>query len=251
MSNSHSATPAKSIHCVLRENCREALYVPPLLWVQRHLDLLDCSFVQDDSLIPSTAPQRPGPASGPIVDDTPVVFDPRPTVAVTNDTQFWEQPLKAAWHLVNGIHSDNRAVALQTLLEYTSRPLTVQVSAWLSSLAVSDRANRACSVPSPSISGLAPSPILVAISLAARRILPSWRVKAHSVPLHLSSGTLSCARCIGNAMNFSGHRLRGTMFVCATSPYTATSRNDSVRLLRAKSCTTRTWSPCSLLWLNL
>lgn len=54
---------AKSINSILRENCRERLYVQPLHWVQRHLDLLDCTFVQDNSIVPSLlrSPALPSP----------------------------------------------------------------------------------------------------------------------------------------------------------------------------------------------
>lgn len=52
MGDRQPARYSKSISQVLRDKCREALYVPPTLWVQRRLDLLGCSFVLDPSVVP-------------------------------------------------------------------------------------------------------------------------------------------------------------------------------------------------------
>jgi hypothetical protein len=67
MTEEKTPAEAKSINYILRENCGERLSVPPLYWVQRHLDLLDCNFVQDNSIVPSLL--RPLPLPSPPPDD--------------------------------------------------------------------------------------------------------------------------------------------------------------------------------------
>lgn len=41
-----STSPQKSINGILRNNCRERLFVPPLQWTDRHLQLLRCFFTE-------------------------------------------------------------------------------------------------------------------------------------------------------------------------------------------------------------
>lgn len=45
MSPPRAPPRAQSINSLLRAHCREPLFVPPLVWTERHLQLLNCRFV--------------------------------------------------------------------------------------------------------------------------------------------------------------------------------------------------------------
>lgn len=44
----------KSINTLIRENARQRLFIKPLLWSERHLELLGCAFAEDQSIVPTT-----------------------------------------------------------------------------------------------------------------------------------------------------------------------------------------------------
>lgn len=48
----------QSINGLLRQNCGERLYVPPLLWTSRQLDLLDCQFVNNQDIALAVAIEK-------------------------------------------------------------------------------------------------------------------------------------------------------------------------------------------------
>lgn len=131
----------QTINTIIRENCRERLFVPPLHWVQRHLDLLDSTFVFDDSIIPAI-PAVISPPPTPLLEasetrDSSAPDAPRSRSSTASDTVSAplseDDPghayfIEAAKRLASGSRDWSRLYGCHRLFDYRGSPLMRQGS---------------------------------------------------------------------------------------------------------------------------
>ncbi|KAK4075266.1 hypothetical protein Purlil1_12696 [Purpureocillium lilacinum] len=104
---SYDAPEAGSLADIMRKNCRDRLYLPPVLWTQKHLTHLGCKVVAEE-LPKSTRSGHSKPLA------LQVSRGGRATVKVINNTHQWA--VRAVERLCKSCVVEARASAVQDIL---------------------------------------------------------------------------------------------------------------------------------------